>query len=89
MLLPGEAIYCSIYKHFAPHIPKNYFLSLRTCSMSHVIWRYVGGIVSSCFEVRWGTDFFLRVRQQNKRVIYHMSFVLEATLQLKIRDLSS
>jgi hypothetical protein len=57
--------------------------------MCHVIWLYVGGRKWHLFEVRCGADFLLRVRQQNKRVIYHMSFVLEATLKLKIRDLSS
>jgi hypothetical protein len=52
MLLLGEAVYWSIYKHFAPDIPKNYCLSLRTCSMSKVIWLYVGGIKSHRF---WGS----------------------------------
>ena len=43
MLQLGEAVYCSVYKHFVPDIPKNDFLSLRTSNMSHVIWLYVGG----------------------------------------------
>jgi hypothetical protein len=40
-LLLGKAIYRSIYKHFAPHSSKNGVLSLRTCSMSDVIWLYL------------------------------------------------
>ena len=40
------------------------------------------------FEVRCCTDFF-SPRQHNKTIIYHMLFVPQATLRLKVTDLSS